>query len=237
MATTRSELTDLIIGYLREHFPKEDDGILQRLIGAPRGYSYALKSVGEFEDGKIFSGWLLLRVTAEEDFLWKKLRGGGSQGIFGVRGMEVTYLAPDHPEGLEHLLRSEGRVSEVSAERLAALCCEVLLSRPNAQYTLLASSASLDALIEQSYAESRGYRLNRDGWHKLALNICAPHWESLDKANHKVEGHLVFFGLLVGFQSYQVARISVAIAQDGTVTWSQEIALDQLFLQVPMVRR
>lgn len=227
MTSVSNEVTRTVTEYLHKHFHKPPLGALARWSGEPGEYSYSLRTVVEHEASATVRSWLLVRVTAHEDFLWRKLQGGGSEGVFAVQDEEMLYLTPEYPENISRVLRAAQSEGEVAPEKIAALCCEVLLSRPNAHYSVL----TRDNEISSWYPEARGYVRDRDGTERLQRQLESPRWEH-DEAGAR----LIFYTLLVGFQSYQVRCVTVTISESEPVQSNEEVVVERVFERWPVVR-
>lgn len=228
MAITSDELSHVVSGFLRQHFHKQPPGVLARWCGESREYSYALRSLVAHQANGHFPGWTLVRVTAAEDFLWRRLQGGGSVGVFGVQARDVVSLTPEHPENLVRVLNSATQIRSVPPEVVAALCCEVLLSRPNADYSVLNSSAD----IQEWYPAQRGYVLNDAQWRGCKEQVCPPRWEG-----DASQASVVWYALVSGFQSYRVCRVTVKLAQGAEVACTEDAIVERVFSSMPVVRR
>lgn len=218
----------LIEGFLRRHFRKPQSGILSRLLGESADYRYAIRSLCEHQASKYLGVDALLCVEVDEDFLWHKLSGGASQGIFAVAADRVSYLIPGAQEEVEHLLRSIESQSMTPPGVVAALCCDVLLSGVDTKYTVLTESGE----IAEWYPESRGFRVNPEQLQKIEQNISAPVWKLSDEAIS-----LEFCGFVSGFQTYQVRQIAVKLPKDSAMQWNEQVVADRVFVSTPLVRR
>jgi hypothetical protein len=227
MTDKNSEHSRVITAYLHEHFHKPPLGTLARWCGESSEYAYTIRSIAEHEASANVPGWALLRVTAGEDFLWRKVRGGGSEGVFAMQDDEVLYLTPEHPDNIARILRAAQSVRESAPEKLATLCCEVFLSRANAQYSVLSSGNE----IALWYPEARGYVRDTEGAKRLEQQLAPPRWECDD-----AEARLVFYSLVAGFQSYQVRRVTVTVSEKTPVTGCDEVVVERVFERIPIVR-
>jgi hypothetical protein len=227
MTDKNSDHGRVIAAYLHEHFHKPSLGALARWYGESTEYAYTIRSIAEHEASANVPGWVLLRVTACEDFLWRKVQGGGSEGVFALQDGEVMYLTPEHPNNLSRILRAAQPVRERAPEKLATLCCEVFLSRANAQYSVLSSGNE----IALWYPEARGYVRDTEMAERLEQEISQPRWEHDD-----ADAHLVFYALVASFQSYQVRRLRVRVPEKTPVTSSDEVVVARVFERIPVVR-
>jgi hypothetical protein len=227
MTSRSNEVTRAVTEYLQKHFHKPPLGALARWSGESGEYTYALRAVVEHEATPAIHGWSLVRVTAHEDFLSRTLQGGGSEGIFAVQHGEVLYLTPEHPENISRVLRADRLAGEVAPEKIAALCCEVLLSRPNARYSVLLSGDE----ISSWYPEARGYVRDRHSAARLERELAPPRWEQEHAA-----ARLVFYALVAGFQSYQALRVTVTVPESEPVQSNEEVVVNRVFERCPVVR-
>ena len=227
MTNKSSEVAQAVTEYLRKHLQKPPLGVLARWSGVAGEYSYALRSLVEHEATTVIHGWSILRVTAREDLLWRKLQGGGSEGVFAVQRGEVLYLTPEYPENITRVLRATAPAGITAPGTIANLCCEVLLSRPSARYFVLTSGDE----ISSWYPEARGYVRDRDGAERLERELAPPRWE-----HEHAAARIVFYALVVGFQSYQVCRVTVTVPEHEPAATNEEIAVERVFKRCPVVR-
>lgn len=224
---------DRIVEYLRATFSKPPLGRLAKIFGDSPEYSYRVRGIESYSCTAAFKSVSIVWVEVEGTYLdFTLLPRSCSKGLFAVcnRTGEVWYLQQSNPLGLQKVLQAEGTIAHITANCLAQLVCDGLLSHRNNRHRLLSSFSDIVAMTTKSTLGS-GYTID-DVQSKRICNVIEP-------AKITFEGKLPIleFFTLNGWMHKcgEVQKITLRISSDFSLLVSSQVCSTAIFSAMPQL--
>ena len=208
---TADEMQRLVESSLRRLFRKPPVGLLARLLGSSREYSYSITDITPHASEREFKCSTVLSVTVEGYYLpIALLPGDTSRGVFSITDGECYCLHPAYEStGLQKLFAAENAIAHMKPDTVALLFCDAMHAAQT-KYRLLRSNADFRKLSADE---------------AVVGSVAPPVWsQSSADGSYTLD----FSALAGSYRSWSLRAIAAHIAPDSNINLTERVLIDRV---------
>lgn len=216
----------VIESYLRKTFHKPERGLLARLCGEEREYSYEIREMKSHVASRELVNSDLTWVAVNDSYLDRvRLPLSRSWGLFAVTSTECFHLSHRNPENFTEVLRREATIDAIPASALAELFNDAVLSTKSEVHEVLTEFSG-------EKCESSGYIFDAKKRRECQQLFFTP-----QKTKYDDRLEIEFFSFVgAPFRNYSLAYTRLTIGHDLHFHFELTVSVADVFSRVPLLR-